>query len=333
MLKMGPVTDFRSYADYVPRFAALLGRVPACAELHLVGRDMATDGATPRDFRAFGRFMRDQGVATIAVHTLDDVLNDLILHLLADAHPGFRAFRPCARTLAEAEKELARQFEGIAAASDGFGDRAGAVIHQGIILPSEALAQLDKSTRRGLRAGFFEVIDRIHDGWFRPYARECRLQLENSPPYRGESTDEQHFTDQILADIAPRLRDDEVLVMDVSHTFMGHTYLTRGAEGVFGLDLAAEPRADTAGYDNSVSDVAAVGGHIGWVHMNDCNGLFGENEGLPVGLADSVVDWPALIAVLERIDAPIILEIRHVEKDFGLFEHSLGALRAYGAAI
>mgnify|MGYP000347693963 CR=1 FL=1 len=74
---------------------------------------------------------------------------------------------------------------------------------------------------------------------------------------------------------------------------------------------------------NDYKDIDDAGQFIGWVHLNDCSGLSAENEGLSLFDKGSIVDWPRLIAILKKINAPMILEIAGAEKDYGCIEKSL----------
>lgn len=319
-VKIGPVTDLNGYRGYIPRFSECLGRPSYCAEIHLLHRDFTgdVDGA----FHAAGRFFKQQALEEVAFHTLDDVLNDVILFELSDCYSVYERFRPSADRVKIYDK-FERQFEMIRRAGEGFGRAVNAVIHQGIFLPSADLAAIGDDGVGELRDRFLEKIADIHDIHFAPHGRDINLMLENSPPFRGMSVDEQHFIDQLVADIGPRLRPGERAVMDVAHTMMDYHYFMSGEAGVFGLDLARARHSEHGRHDNGYESLATFSGQIGWIHLNDCTGIYGRNEGLAIRQSDTIVDWDRMVALLKKIDAPMILEVRDAEKDFGLLERSL----------
>jgi hypothetical protein len=127
--------------------------------------------------------------------------------------------------------------------------------------------------------------------------------------------------DQAIEDITDRLKPREKMVFDVSHSFLCRHYSIYGKGEHAGLDLllTAMSRGERA---NDYSNIEAAAPSIAWVHLNDCTATPVEREGLPLFRKDSLVDWGRMIALLKKMDVPMILEIGSAEKDFSLLETS-----------
>jgi|GEM_PF-4988783 hypothetical protein len=323
-MKVGPVIDLANYRDYVPAFARLVGSAPSCAEVHLLRRDMVEPDKGRDAILRSADFLRGQRVGMLAYHCLDDVINDVILFELFERHPRFAHMLPQADRRVR-EEQLRFKFECLAHASGVFGAKVMAVVHEGVYFSTAHLEALGPEGCADLRAAFLAEIGGIHRRWFTPWEDRVLVYLENSAPFRGESFDVQHFIDQWAGDMAPRISGEERLVWDVSHAGMVRTYMDSPGPLVHGLECV---RRETGGRNETI-ELEAVAHQIGWIHLNDCTGWQGIHEGKVVGQPDSVVDWPGMARLLQRIDVPMILEIRDAEKNFDYFEQSITALRGY----
>jgi hypothetical protein len=116
------------------------------------------------------------------------------------------------------------------------------------------------------------------------------------------------------------------MVFDISHGFMCRRYFESGQTSVLGLELVRNLFRDKGQPEkiaNDYEDIRAASPHIGWIHLNDCTGIYGDQEGLPLFQRDSIVDWMKMIPILRKMNVPMILEIRSAERDFALLDLSL----------
>ena len=321
-MRIGTVTDLRTYRDYCPMFNELLGRPADAIELHLIPSDLDPEAEFLDEMEASAAFLRQSGVAALGHHYLDGVMNRILLLELYGSHPVYRALCPDGELPVEGAK-LERLLRGSVLASHAFGAKVKAIIHEGVFFKSRSIQAFSPREVLEIRRIFLDGVRNVHEKYFAGFRDSVDIYLENSPPYAAAGTSTQHFVDQMITDIVERLRTPDRFVLDVSHWFMCCDYLRRGVAGVAGLDVFAGREVfkgdGAAGYDVLRSCLTT----LGWVHLSDCTGPNYEHEGLPLFQDDSVIYWGHLLPLLKRVDAPLVLEIMGSERDFSRVEQSL----------
>ena len=328
-MKIGPVVDLKNYREYSTRFEKCFGEALSVAEIHLLHSDTVSRDDFFTSIQESSSYFRDMGLEKLAYHLLDDVINDVILHDLIGHGPEFIKLIPPTDP-AVAKDQLKLLMEAMELASGRFGQEIIAVVHEGVFLNTMDLESMEPDLLPGLRKLFFDKIENIHSRYFSNHSDGVAIYLENSPPFRGTGIDVQHFTDQLVVDIVPRLRDSEKIVFDVSHGFMCRHYFESKERDAFGLNLFRKLFWDKGNIDvpmNDYPEISAIIPFIGWIHLNDCSGIYGDQEGLPLFQMESLVDWTKMIPLLKKMDMPMILEIRSAEKDFSFLEKSLKNFR------
>ncbi len=135
--------------------------------------------------------------------------------------------------------------------------------------------------------------------------------------------DYQWLTEHAFEDFESRLLLEGTHTIDVPHVAMDSAYFNQNEQRFFSMEML---RKDFSGIPPSLLSVRdyikiasqffkSINRHTSEIiyHLADCNGLFGNNEGVPIGVENSVVDWRDFVdAVREHTpDSYGAIEVQH----------------------
>lgn len=320
-MKIGIVLDLNNYKEYFNCFSAVLGETCKFVELHLISSDISSKDEFFSKIQNTSIFFRDAGVTGLGCHFLDSVVNNIIIYELFSSHLKYKRLLQNI-DFDQSVRMLSLMLEGASIASNCLGVNVKAIIHEGIFFNTRQLKMFSRRELEELREIFLKNIGFINDKYFSKYKDSIAFCFENSPPYSGAGLSVQHFIDQIILDMTPRLKPRELIAFDVCHWFMCCEYLRKGNRGVVGLDIFRTTNNENDLLFDYYDILNKEKSKIGWIHLNDCSGIKSENEGLSLFQSDSIVKWELLLPILKLINAPMLLEILGSENDFAIIEQS-----------
>jgi hypothetical protein len=319
-LNIGITVDLNNYEDYFKRFNKKYGC--NALEFHLLERELE---AGENDFQAklekVKSFVKENNIEYVAFHSPDRILQSVF-------------FEEKSERLEDDRKKLAMLMNGLKKIGDSLGLDVIMVVHQGIKLPPETIDTMTNEELAGLRDLLLRKAKKSYD-WLMKQARGSKLRpmLENSPPIcAGDHS--YHFIDLAFEDMAGRLgkNSNNGFVLDIGHAAMCVEYFKQKPNHVVIPALEALKR-QYGGVPESLKSIEAyvrkAKNNLRWLHINDANGILGENEGHYVGVKGSVIDFKQLVSVIEKEMAePVgVLEIVNSHKDYALIEKSMASLR------
>ena len=309
-LKLGIVTDLRNYREYHKRFSA----IHPChvIEIHLLPNDLRNGSAT--DIEHAAKYLKEQGVERLTFHSPDNIMQK-ILYSEDQTEEDQRRYRLMVDTL----KRISGSFQ----------KEVFLVVHLGYKIPRSSLAGLTHQEIATLRE---EYLEKARKGYAKLQldlagSNLCPL-LENSPPTCA-SEPSHHLIDLAFEDIAARIGENG-FVFDLSHAAICVAYFKQEKEKFPALDSLRHEYGSIPFSLQSVENyIRCAAKNIRWIHLNDSNGILGENEGLALGVPGSTIDLRSVLSsITQNVGFPEgILEIVGSHNDFSLIERSYQALK------
>lgn len=308
--KIGLVVDFNNYKEYYEKFAQKYEK--EILEFHILEKDLENfaEKIAPIEL-----FLKNKNIKHLAFHCPDRLSQSV---LFEEKSGNFKKDKSKFYDLVDNLKKL----------SDELNQEIIFVVHQGI-----------KISKNSLNGKTNEEIDLLRDYFLQKakesykilmnYASNSKLRpmLENSPPSCATDSDI-HFIDLCFEDIEPRIGANG-FVLDLSHAAMCIKYFKQDEVKFAALESL---RRKYNGIPESLQSLDKylhkAAKNIHWIHVNDANGIFGENEGLAIGVDNSIIPLDKTIKTIkEKIINPLgVLEIVNSHKDYNLIKKSMDKL-------
>lgn len=310
-LDIGLVTDLKNYQGYFKRFREITEA--EIIEVHLLEKDIGP-GFSGK-LTELGFFLEKEGVRKIAFHSPDGIMQTALFRENRHYH-RHKLFRVLVRDL----KAFSRLFN----------FETYLVVHMGVKVdgrqintsgPDEIIRMRDSYLAKA-DEGYRMLIESLKGSFIRPL-------LENSPPLCA-SSGEIHLIDIAFEDIRPRIGGNG-FVLDLSHAAICSEYFRQNNASYKVLDSY---KKEYGGVPESLLSVESyikrAAGNIRWIHLNDADGIGGDNEGRELGVENSIIDLRRIIkTITDEVKEPAgVIEILGSESDFSLIERSARRLLA-----
>jgi hypothetical protein len=316
-MKLGLVVDFSNYEDYYSRFNSI--HDCEAVEFHVLEQEIDKD--FDKKLARINDFIKRNNIRRVSFHTPDAVMQSVLYE---------------EETAGQNKDKFFSLINGLRKLADDLGFEVILVVHQGIKLPAKMIDSMSMDQLLDFKKKLKKKAKEGYD-WLTSYLQGSKLivMLENSPPScAGDGS--YHFYDLAFEDLAGRIGTNG-FVLDVSHAAMCVEYYNQGEQDKQAritfpaLELLRKEHKGIPPSLKSMESYAKVAGkNTRWIHLNDANGIMGNNEGLPIPAEKSIINFKKLIAAIEKnIAEPIgVLEIVGSHKDFSLVEKSMKALLA-----
>ena len=136
------------------------------------------------------------------------------------------------------------------------------------------------------------------------------IGLENAPIWDAAIRGSQWFSEHAFEDFESRLILGGVHTIDIPHTAMNSAYYSQSERRFFSMEMI---RGEFSGVPASLRSVGnyikvaseffrKVGRSSSEItyHIADCNGLYGNNEGVIIGAEGSVINWKDAINSIRK---------------------------------
>jgi len=207
------------------------------------------------------------------------------------------------------------------------------VLHAGGILPS-VLADRQKIRHFNLiRERLQKYQVEYHTSLIKYVSdKNVVISLENIPIFdNGDSYSDQWLSEHCFEDFAERFKHGGIHTIDLAHLVMDVAYFNQDKLKVFSLDMIKEEFGTVPPSLTSVQNYVKIASNFLKdnlenkypriiYHLNDCNGFLGDNEGLQIGVENSLMPWKNIIKTMMTYtpDAYAALEIQngHLKENY-----------------
>lgn len=308
-IKIGLVTDFRTYEDYFLKFKKKYGC--EVLEIHILERDL--DETFKKKLEKIKGFIRENGIKNLSFHSPDNMIQSI----LYDEENAMQY-----------KERFFMMVDGLMGLSNDIDQDVIFIAHQGIKIPSAMIDSMSDAQLSDMKKSLLKKASESYN-WLIQYTENSRLRvsLENSPPLCA-SDDRYHFYDLAFEDIDKRIGRNN-FVFDICHAAMCIEYYKQDRMKLPALELL---RKENHGIPKSLISVdnyvKIAAKNIKWIHIADVNGMLGDNEGLEIGAKDSVVDFKRFFETLKKyVHEPVcVLELVGSHKDYSIIDRSMEKL-------
>ena len=133
-----------------------------------------------------------------------------------------------------------------------------------------------------------------------------------------------------------RLGDDNYFVFDFSHASLCIEYFKQDKIRFNSLEALRDENGKPPYSLQSLENYIEIAGkNIKWMHINDANGILGENEGKEIGINDSKINFKSIIKKIKKhVNNPKgVLEIVDGHKDYNLISNSLNKFKEFSSVM
>ena len=305
---VGIVVDFNNYKDYFNRFNKKYGC--KVIEFHILENDLKDNFSNK--IKEIKNFILRKNIKNISFHSPDRIVQSA---LFEEKCPDLEENKAKFYMLTDELKRLSLDMD----------REIILVVHQGFKVDKKELDNMSENDIDRFRLDMLTKARKSYDQLI-DYVKDSKLliMLENSPPSCANDSSE-HFIDLAFEDLVDRI-GNHGFVFDFSHAAMCIEYFKQDKIKFAALEALRRSFNGIPESLLSMEDyIKKAGKNIKWMHINDANGILGENEGLVVGVEDGLIDFKKIIEAIKKyvVDPKGILEIVDSHKDYGLIEYSM----------
>lgn len=313
-MKLGIVSDFNNYKQYFETFTKEDG--DKVLEIHLLRTDLELPKFSQKLIE-LRQFVLSRKIEKIAFHSVDEIMQSVLFEE-RNADKNLEQFNLLLSGLKQFSNEL--------------GKEVILIVHQGVKYDHSEIVSKTITEIRDYReelhtkakVGYRKLCELVKDSYL-------VIALENSPPTCA-AVPMDHIFDLCFEDFMERLGDTGAFVLDLSHAAMCIEYFKQDQIKFNALEALRDKNGNPPESLQSLDNYLKLAGkNIKWLHLNDANGILGENEGHVIGVENSLISFKKILKGIKKniIDPVGVLEIVDSHKDYSLISQSLANLRKF----
>lgn len=323
-MNIGPKVDLfkktdgtYKFRDYVRMFAEDCGKDPEVIEFHLLMRDIKDPDCLNRALDEVSAFASERALKAISFHYPDEqvpsevrwIRNTLVLSGRTEVREGMEIPSP-----SDAFKRFYRT---------AFLIKQRQITPTPILVTHKAGVQLDREffgpmpedRLRSARESYLRLLLKEHKEILDRFGDNLKIGLENiSNVAWGDN--EGYICEQAFEHFLPRLNLGGVYVLDTAHAAMCAYH--RHQSDINLRSMRSVESEQNPSLESLEAHIQSAGPHIGLIHLCDATGARFRDEGLPLGVEGSIIDWPRVISHIDQYakEPNAVLEIKGAHSDY-----------------
>lgn len=305
-INLGPKVDLFTledgsykYQQYFDKFAQDYGRSPEVVEFQLLWDvDINNPKKLIHDLDSVVEYVSKKGVSSVSFHYPAEYLpveaewkKRTLKELgMSEMRPGEGAI-----SRAEAQENLHQTIEIIT--NRGFGKPPILVVHQAGVQLEEYFKKKSLDEIDALREEYAKELFAGHKELLKQCGDKLIVGLENVPSV-AYSDNEGYLFEQAVEHFLPRLKLGGMLVLDLAHAALCCHY--QHQQGLQLQSMDSIVRQNYPSLESLEKFIELAGPYTELIHLCDAKGARISDEGLAIGVKNSIINWPKTIKAIEK---------------------------------